>query len=152
MKNVKPADLASLVGTELGVTDWMEIDQERVNVFADVTEDRQFIHVDPEKAKMTPFGGPIAHGFLTLSLLSHFAESAGFAIEGAQMGVNYGFEKVRFLTPVKVGQKIRGRYVLKSIEEKRAGQYLFCYTVTVEIDGEDKPALVADWLGMQFVM
>jgi len=152
MKNVKPEDIPSLVGTELGVTEWMEIDQERVNVFAEVTEDRQFIHVDPEKAKMTPFGGPIAHGFLTLSLLSHFSADAGFALEGAQMGVNYGFEKVRFLTPVKVGQKIRGRYTLKSCEEKRPGQYLFCYGVTVEIEGEDKPALIADWLGMQFVM
>lgn len=152
MKNVKPADLDGLIGTELGVTDWMEITQDSVNVFADVTHDHQFIHVDPEKAKMTPFGGPIAHGFLTLSLLSHFSASAGLTIEGAQMGVNYGFEKVRFLTPVKVGQNVRGRFVLKSIEEKRAGQYLFCYTVTVDIDGEDKPALVADWLGMQFVM
>jgi len=152
MKTVKAADLPSLVGTELGVTDWMEIDQERVNVFAEVTEDRQFIHIDPEKAKMTPFGGPIAHGFLTLSLLSYFsAQGAGFAIEGAQMGVNYGFEKVRFLTPVKVGQKVRGRFTLKSIEEKRAGQFLFTYGVTVEIDGEDKPALIADWMGMQFV-
>ncbi len=150
MKTINAADLPSLIGTELGLTDWMDIDQERVNVFADVTEDHQFIHVDPEKAKMTPFGGPIAHGFLTLSLLSKFAGSAGFAIEGAQMGVNYGFEKVRFLAPVKVGQKIRARFMLKSFEEKRAGQYLFTYGVSVEIDGEDKPALVADWMGMQF--
>ncbi|MEP1230595.1 MAG: MaoC family dehydratase [Litorimonas sp.] len=151
MKIIKTADLPSLVGTEIGVTDWMEIDQERVNVFADVTDDHQFIHVDPDKAKMSAFGGPIAHGFLTLSLLSKFAETAGFAIEGAQMGLNYGFEKIRFLAPVKVGQKIRGRFTLQSIDEKRPGQYLFTYGVIVEIDGEDKPALVADWMGMQFV-
>ena len=150
MKHVKPADLPSLVGTELGVTDWMVVDQDSVNVFADVTHDHQFIHIDPEKAKETPFGGPIAHGFLTLSLLSKFSMEAGLSIEGVKMGVNYGFEKVRFLAPVKVGAQIRGRFVLKSIEEKRPGQYLYCCTVTVEIDGEDTPALVADWLGMQF--
>ena len=151
MKHVKPADLPSLVGTELGVTDWMVVDQDSVNVFADVTHDHQFIHIDPEKAKETPFGGPIAHGFLTLSLLSKFSMEAGLSIEGVKMGVNYGFEKVRFLAPVKVGAHIRGRFVLKSIEEKRPGQYLYCCTVTVEIDGEDTPALVADWLGMQFI-
>jgi len=151
MKHVKPADLPSLVGTELGVTDWMVVDQDSVNVFADVTHDHQFIHIDPEKAKETPFGGPIAHGFLTLSLLSKFSMEAGLSIEGVKMGVNYGFEKVRFLAPVKVGAQIRGRFVLKSIEEKRPGQYLYCCTVTVEIDGEDTPALVADWLGMQFI-
>ena len=151
MKHVKPADLPSLVGTELGVTDWMVVDQDSVNVFADVTHDHQFIHIDPEKAKETPFGGPIAHGFLTLSLLSKFSMEAGLSIEGVKMGVNYGFEKVRFLAPVKVDAQIRGRFVLKSIEEKRPGQYLYCCTVTVEIDGEDTPALVADWLGMQFI-
>jgi len=151
MKHVKPADLPSLVGTELGVTDWMVVDQDSVNVFADVTHDHQFIHIDPEKAKETPFGGPIAHGFLTLSLLSKFSMEAGLSIKGVKMGVNYGFEKVRFLAPVKVGAQIRGRFVLKSIEEKRPGQYLYCCTVTVEIDGEDTPALVADWLGMQFI-
>ena len=151
MKHVKPADLPSLVGTELGVTDWMVVDQDSVNVFADVTHDHQFIHIDPEKAKETPFGGPIAHGFLTLSLLSKFSMEAGLSIEGVKMGVNYGFEKVRFLAPVKVGAHIRGRFVLKSIEEKRPGQYLYCCTVTVEIEGEDTPALVADWLGMQFI-
>ena len=151
MKHVKPADLPSLVGTELGVTDWMVVDQDSVNVFADVTHDHQFIHIDPEKAKETPFGGPIAHGFLTLSLLSKFSMEAGLSIEGVKMGVNYGFEKVRFLAPVKVGAQIRGRFVLKSIEEKRPGQYLYCCTVTVEIEGEDTPALVADWLGMQFI-
>lgn len=150
MKTVKATDLEGMIGTEIGLTDWMEIDQERVNLFADVTEDHQFIHVDPEKAKLTPFGGPIAHGFLTLSLLSHFAGMAGFVIEGTKMGVNYGFEKVRFLAPVKVGDNIRARFILKCVEEKRPGQYLYVYTVTVEIEGQDKPALIADWMGMQF--
>lgn len=150
MKTVKAADLQATVGTDLGVSDWITIEQDRVNQFADVTEDHQFIHVNPEMAKMTPFGGPIAHGFLTLSLLAKFAEQGGLVIEGAKMGVNYGFEKVRFLAPVKVGKKVRGHFKLKAAEEKRPGQYLTTYEVTVEIEGEDKPALVADWLGMQF--
>lgn len=151
MKTVKAADLQATVGTDLGVSDWITIEQDRVNQFADVTEDHQFIHVNPEMAKMTPFGGPIAHGFLTLSLLSKFSEQGGLVIEGVKMGVNYGFEKVRFLAPVKVGKKVRGHFKLKAAEEKRPGQYLLTYEVTVEIEGEEKPALIADWLGMQFV-
>ena len=151
MKTVKPEDLQATVGTDLGVSDWITIEQDRVNQFADVTEDHQFIHVNPEMAKMTPFGGPIAHGFLTLSLLSKFSEQGGLVIEGVKMGVNYGFEKVRFLAPVKVGKKVRGHFKLKAADEKRPGQYLLTYEITVEIEGEEKPALVADWLGMQFV-
>ena len=151
MKTVKAADLQATVGTDLGVSDWITIEQDRVNQFADVTEDHQFIHVNPEMAKMTPFGGPIAHGFLTLSLLSKFSEQGGLMIEGVKMGVNYGFEKVRFLAPVKVGKRVRGHFKLKAAEEKRPGQYLYVYTVTVEIDGEEKPALIADWMGMQFI-
>lgn len=150
MKTVKAADLQATVGTDLGVSDWITIEQDRVNQFADVTEDHQFIHVNPEMAKMTPFGGPIAHGFLTLSLLSKFSEQGGLVIEGVKMGVNYGFEKVRFLAPVKVGKKVRGHFKLKAAEEKRPGQYLLTYEITVEIEGEEKPALIADWLGMQF--
>jgi len=150
MKSVKAEDLHALVGTEIGTSDWITIEQDRVNQFADVTEDHQFIHVNPEMAKMTPFGGPIAHGFLTLSLLSKFSEGAGLVIEGIKMGVNYGFEKVRFLAPVKVGKNVRGVFKLKSVDEKRPGQFLLTYEVTVEIDGEEKPALIADWLAMQF--
>ena len=150
MKIIKAEDLMATVGTDLGVSDWITIEQDRVNQFADVTEDHQFIHVNPEMAKMTPFGGPIAHGFLTLSLLSKFSEQGGVVIEGVKMGVNYGFEKVRFLAPVKVGKKVRGHFKLKAADEKRPGQYLLTYEITVEIEGEDKPALVADWLGMQF--
>ena len=150
MTTIKAEDLLATVGSDLGTSDWITIEQDRVNQFADVTEDHQFIHVNPEMAKMTPFGGPIAHGFLTLSLLSKFAEQGSLSIEGVQMGVNYGFEKVRFLAPVKVGKKVRGHFNLKAAEEKRPGQFLITYEVTVEIDGEDKPALVADWLTMQF--
>ena len=150
MKTVKAEDLQATVGSDLGVSDWIKIEQDRVNQFADVTEDHQFIHVNPEAAKMTPFGGPIAHGFLTLSLLAKFAEQGSITVEGVKMGVNYGFEKVRFLAPVKVGKRVRGHFKLKAVEEKRPGQHLLTYEVTVEIEGEEKPALIADWLGMQF--
>jgi len=151
MKTVKTTDLESLIGTETGTSDWISIEQDRVNQFADVTEDHQFIHINPEMAKMTPFGGPIAHGFLSLSLLSKFAEGGSVTIEGIKMGLNYGLDRVRFLAPVKVGKKVRGVFKLKSYDEKRPGQFLLTYEVTVEIEGEDKPALIADWLTMQFV-
>ena len=150
MKTVAASELQSLVGTEIGTSDWVTVDQDRINVFADVTEDHQFIHINEEAAKMTPFGGTIAHGFLTLSLLSKFSEGAGLVIEGVKMGVNYGFEKVRFLAPVPSGSKVRGRFNLKSVVEKKPGQHLLTYEVTVEIDGQEKPALIADWLAMQF--
>ena len=149
MKMTNKADLAGLVGSEIGVSDWIEVAQERINTFADVTEDHQFIHINEEAAKMTPFGGTIAHGFLTLSLLSKFSEQAGIVLEGVKMGVNYGFEKVRFLSPVPSGAKVRGRFVLKDAVEKNPGQFLLTYGVTVEIEGGDKPALIADWIGMQ---
>ncbi len=148
---VKKDNLQSLIGTEVGQSDWIMIDQDRINVFADVTEDHQFIHVNEAAAKQTPFGGTIAHGFLTLSLLSKIAESAGMVIEGVKMGVNYGFEKVRFLAPVPSGARIRGRFNLKSAEEKKPGQILITYEVSVDIENQDKPALIADWLVMQFV-
>lgn len=151
MPIVNPSKLAEMVGSEIGVSDWITIDQDRINTFADVTEDHQFIHIDPEAAAKTPFGGTIAHGFLTMSLLSQFSEQTGIVLEGITMGVNYGFDKMRFLAPVPSGSKVRGRFVLKSAEEKRPGQFLITYTVTVEIDGGDKPALIADWLSMQMV-
>lgn len=150
MKTVAVSDLQGLIGTEIGTSEWITVDQERINVFADVTEDHQFIHVNEEMAKMTPFGGTIAHGFLTLSLLSKFSEGAGLVIEGVKMGVNYGFEKVRFLAPVPSGAKVRGRFTLKEAVEKKPGQHLLTYEVTVDIEGQEKPALIADWLGMQF--
>ena len=150
MKTIVASELQGLIGTEIGTSDWLVVDQDRINVFADVTEDHQFIHVNEEQAKKTPFGGTIAHGFLTLSLLSKFSEGSGLVIEGVQMGVNYGFEKVRFLAPVPSGSKVRGKFVLKNAIEKKPGQHLLTYEVTVEIEGADKPALIADWLAMQF--
>ena len=150
MKTIVASELQGLIGTEIGTSDWLVVDQDRINVFADVTEDHQFIHVNEEQAKKTPFGGTIAHGFLTLSLLSKFSEGSGLVIEGVQMGVNYGFEKVRFLAPVPSGSKVRGKFVLKNAIEKKTGQHLLTYEVTVEIEGADKPALIADWLAMQF--
>ena len=148
---VPASELAAMVGTELGVSGWLLIDQERVNAFADATLDHQFIHIDPERAELTPFGGTIAHGFLTLSLLPHFLDSASVPVQGLLMAINYGTDKVRFLQPVKVGQRIRGRSVLAGAEEKRPGQWLVKQTVTVEIDGEEKPAMVADFLMLFFV-
>lgn len=151
MTTVNPSELSGMIGSEVGVSDWVTLDQERINTFADVTEDHQFIHINEEAAKMTPFGGTIAHGFLTLSMLSKFAEQAGIVLEGVKMGVNYGFEKVRFINPVPSGAKVRGRFSLKNAVEKNPGQFLLTYGVSVEIDGVDKPALVADWMGMQIV-
>jgi acyl dehydratase len=116
-----------------------------------VTEDRQFIHIDPEAAKATPFGGTVAHGFLTLSLLSKLASDCVLVCEGIKMGVNYGFDKVRFSTPVKSGKRIRGRFTLMSARERVPGQWALKYSARVEIEGEDKPALVAEWLTMQVV-
>ena len=144
-------DIKSRVGGEVGVSDWILIDQPRIDAFAEVTEDPQFIHIDPEAAAKTPFGGTIAHGFLTLSLLSRMAADAMLRPENIKMGINYGFEKVRFLAPVRAGKRVRGRFTLQRFEEKRPGQYQFVHEVSVEIEGEDKPALIAEWIGMVFV-
>lgn len=144
-------EIRGKVGTEIGVSDWILVDQQRIDAFAATTEDPQFIHVDPEAAAKTPFGGTIAHGFLTLSLLSRMAADVMLRPEGVKMGVNYGLDRVRFLAPVRSGRRARGRFTLTSFEEKRPGQYQFRHEVTVEIEGEDKPALVADWIGMLFV-
>ena len=142
---------AKAVGEQEGAGDWLLIDQERINAFADVTEDHQFIHVDPEQCKtLSPWGVPIAHGFLTLSLLTKLAETVPqdmSRLEGIVMGVNYGFEKVRFISPVKVGAKIRATSVLAAVEAKDPSTLQVTRTITVEIEGEGKPALVADWIG-----
>jgi acyl dehydratase len=138
------------VGSEVGVSSWLTIDQARIDAFAEATEDRQFIHIDAEAAARTPFGGTIAHGFLTLSMLSRMAAEAMLVPEGVKIGVNYGFDRVRFLAPVRSGKRVRGRFALDSVEEKAPGQWLFRHTVTVEIEGEDKPALTAQWLGLMF--
>ena len=152
MKMVTKEQLSDMVGHKIGVSEWIEISQERINQFADVTEDHQFIHINEQAAKMTPFGGTIAHGFLTLSMLSKLAEGPTVTLEGLKMGVNYGFEKIRFITPVPSGAKIRGHFTLKSAEEKKPGQTQIHYDVSVEIEGkgEDSPALVAEWITRQF--
>lgn len=147
MKEVVPAsELSAYIGKELGSSDWFLVDQDRIDAFADVTLDHQFIHVDPDKAAMTPFGTTIAHGFLTLSLLSHLTADCGLVPEGTAMGVNYGFDKLRFLQPVKVNQSLRARVKPLAVSEKAAGQYLIKSEVTVDIQDEKKPALVAEWL------
>ncbi len=143
-------EIETKVGREVGVSDWITVDQQAIDTFAGVTDDHQFIHVDPEAAKLTPFGGTIAHGFLTLSLLSRMAADAMLRPEDVKMGVNYGFEKVRFLAPVRSGKRVRGRFTLLSLEEKRPGQWQFVHRVTVEIEDEEKPALIADWIGLIF--
>ena len=144
-------EIRARTGTEVGVSSWLSIDQARIDEFADATDDHQFIHVDPEAAAKTQFGGTIAHGFLTLSLLSRMAADAMLVPEGVKLAVNYGFDRVRFLAPVKSGKRVRGRFTLDSIEEKAPGQLLMRHLVTVEIEGEDKPALTAIWLGLLFV-
>jgi acyl dehydratase len=141
-------DIRAQIGKEIGVSSWLLVDQERIHAFAEATEDRQFIHVDPETAAQTPFGGTIAHGFLTLSLLSRMAAETMLVPNGVKMGVNYGLDRVRFLAPVKSGKRVRGRFSLDSVYEKAPGQWLLRHTVTVEIEDEDKPALTAQWLGL----
>ena len=144
-------DIRARVGREVGVSSWLAIDQPRIDAFAEATEDRQFIHVDPQAAAATPFGGTVAHGFLSLSMLSRMGVEAMLVPEGVKMAVNYGLDRVRFIAPVRSGQRIRGRFVLDSIEERAPGQLLVRHSVSVEIEGVDKPALTAQWLGLLFV-
>jgi len=144
-------DIKSRIGQEVGVSSWIEVDQARIDAFADATEDRQFIHVDPAAAAQTPFGGTIAHGFLSLSLLSGMGAEATLVPETVKMAINYGLDRARFLAPVRSGKRVRGRFMLDSIEEKAAGQLLMRHAVTVEIEGEEKPALTAIWLTLLFV-
>ena len=151
LKIVPVKDLAGSIGEELGPTEWFEIGQEQINDFADVTHDHQFIHINPELAAQTPFGGTIAHGFFTLSLLAKLQGEATIIPEGISMGVNYGLNKVRFLTPVRSGKRIRGRTKLVDVTEKAPGQLLVVNEVTVEVEGEPKPALVAEALTLYFV-
>ena len=141
-------EIRGRIGSEIGVSGWIAIGQERVEEFADATEDRQFIHVDPDAAARTPFGGTIAHGFLTLSLLSRMGVEAMLRPEGTRMAINSGLDRVRFLAPVRSGKRVRGRFTLDSVEEKGPGQILLRHSVTVEIEGEDKPALSAVWLAL----
>jgi acyl dehydratase len=139
-------EIRAKAGDEVGVSSWIAVDQARIDAFAEATEDRQFIHVDPAAATHTPFGGTIAHGFLTLSLLSRMAAEAMLVPDSLKMIVNYGLERVRFLAPVRAGKRIRGRFLLDSVEDKAPGRILMRHAVTVEIEEEAKPALTALWL------
>ena len=151
MIEVLPLDkITEKVGQELGVTDWMQVDQERINQFAECTGDHQWIHVDEEKAKAGPFGTTIAHGYLTISLIPQFSGNIGVVPEGTMMAINYGANKVRLLNPVTVGSKIRDRISLGEVTEKSGGRILVSNTHTIEIDGQEKPALVAEMLTMFF--
>ena len=138
-----------MVGREVGVSSWHVVDQKRIDVYADVIEDRQFIHVDPERAKReTAFGNTVAHGFLTMSLMSIMSYEVMPVISGTTMGVNYGFDKLRFISPVRAGSRVRGRFVLKEARLRKPTELQSRTNVTVEIEGEPKPAIVADWLGL----
>jgi acyl dehydratase len=143
-------ELRGRIGQEVGVSKWFDIPQSAIDAFADLTHDHQFIHIDVEKAKATPFGGTIAHGFLTVSMLSAMAYDALPNIAGRSMGVNYGFDRLRMMSPVKAGARIRGRFVLKALESKSPQQHQLIHSVTVEIEGADKPALAADWVTLAY--
>lgn len=151
-RTAEPVSLEAMqarIGQEIGVSDWQEITQDMIDRFADVTGDHQFIHIDPERArKETPFGGTIAHGFLTLSLLPKFRHEALPPLADLAMAINYGLDRVRFIAPVKSGARVRGRYVLKDIALRAEKEAMFRYEVTVEIEGGEKPALVAETLGL----
>ncbi|WP_226019089.1 MaoC family dehydratase [Novosphingobium sp. FKTRR1] len=151
-KFINPNEMGALVGQVVGTSEWVEVSQERINQFAEATGDYQFIHIDPVAAAQTPFGGTIAHGFLTLSLIPLLtAQSDCPRPEGIKMGVNYGGNRTRFLAPVRAGKRVRGVFKLLEIEEKRPGQWQQTMEITVEIEGEPKPALICEWLTQFFV-
>lgn len=147
---ISPETARSLIGRETGVSPWLTITQEQIERFAKATGDEQFIHLDAERAaRETPFGGTIAHGYLTLSLLTRMgAEAANIRLHGTHMTINYGLDKVRFLAPVRAGARIRARFVLLRVDEKHPGQFLFKYEATVDIEGSEKPALIAETLSL----
>ena len=149
---MSPQDLAAKVGEQIGTSNWVEMSQEKVNMFADATGDHQFIHIDEEKAKMTPFGGTIAHGFMTLSMIPALtADSDVPRLDGIKMAVNYGGNKTRFIAPVRTGKRIRGHWKLTEMVEKRPGQWQQTCEITIEIEGEEKPALICEWMTLFFV-
>ncbi len=143
------ADLQALIGQPLGYSDWITVDQDRVNAFAEATEDRQWIHVDPERAKAGPFGGPIAHGFLTLSLIPYFFET-GFAVRETRMVVNYGLNKVRFTAPVPVGSRLRAAFKLLAVDDVPGGAQQLTVEVAIEAEGRSKPVCVAESLARHY--
>jgi acyl dehydratase len=143
------ADMAALVGTDLGVSSWIDVDPTMIDLFAECTGDRQWIHIDVDRARReSPFGAPVAHGYLTLSLIPVMAYEFGAAPEGVAASINYGLDKVRFLTPVKVGSRVRLHSHLLSFERKAPGQYLMKQRQTIDIEGGDRPALIAETLTM----
>ncbi|MEC8112817.1 MAG: MaoC family dehydratase [Pseudomonadota bacterium] len=148
---VKPEEMENQAGTKLAPGEWFELDQERINTFADCTQDHQFIHIDEVAAAQTPFGGTIAHGFLTLSLLTKLCAETGVYPEGIVMGLNYGLDKVRFLNPVRAGKRVRAHSEILSVDRKDASRFLVKQAVTVEIEGEEAPAVYAEWLGMSII-
>lgn len=144
-----PEELKAKVGETIGTSEWLLVDQEMIDKFADATGDHQFIHVNPEMAKMTPFGGTIAHGFLTLSLIPVLTEKSDIERpEGLKMALNYGGNRVRFLQPVRSGKRVRAHFKLIGFEEKRPGQWQNTVEITLEIEGEEKPGYVAEWISM----
>lgn len=149
---MSPQDLAAKTGEVIGTSQWVEMSQDRINMFADATGDHQFIHVDPEKAKLTPFGGTIAHGFLTLSMIPYLSANSDIPkVDGVKMGVNYGGNKTRFISPVRAGKRIRGHWKLVEMVEKRPGQWQQTAEITIEIEGEEKPALICEWITQFFI-
>ena len=149
---MNPQELAAKVGENIGTSEWAEMSQERINQFAEATGDHQFIHVNEEMAKMTPFGGTIAHGFLTLSMIPYLGANSDMPrLDGIKMGVNYGGNKTRFIAPVRAGKRIRGHWKLLEMAEKRPGQWQQTVEITIEIEGEDKPALICEWMTLFFV-
>ena len=147
-----PQELAAKVGENIGTSQWAEMSQERINQFAEATGDHQFIHVNPDMAKMTPFGGTIAHGFLTLSMIPYLSANSDMPrMDGIKMGVNYGGNKTRFIAPVRSGKRIRGHWKLTEMVEKRPGQWQQTAEITIEIEGEEKPALICEWITQFFV-
>ena len=151
MAFVPVSALKDYIGKDLGHSQWITIDQQRINQFAECTEDHQFIHVDPEKAKKTPFGGTIAHGFLSLSLIPKLMEGLLVLPEGLKMAVNYGLDTVRFIQPVRVGSRVRLGLTLLDVNEKNPGQWLIKARATLEIEGQEKPAYIAETLSLCFV-
>lgn len=143
------AEMKKFLGSEVGLSDWVVINQERINKFAKLTEDEQFIHIDPERAsKETPFGGTVAHGFLTLSMLVKLAESALPKIKDVKFTINYGFDKIRFIYPVAANSNLRARFILKEVEERSLTQIMTKWDVSVEIKNVERPAIVATWVNL----
>ena len=150
MASIALADFIKLEGQKIGTSRWFEIDQSRIDTFADVTEDHQFIHVDEKAAEKTPFGTTIAHGFLTLSMLSAMIYDGVPNIEGAKMGVNYGFNKIRFISPVKSGARVCAHFTLNALRHPKPTEVTNIWGVSIEIEGQERPALIAEWIGRQY--